>query len=383
MDQTNLSAAFDLIYLVSCSVNGQQPDPERCSNMDYEAVFQIARDHSLTAAAVTALEQVAKLPGNLYEEKYKEIRRQALFAAERKKVFDMMEEKGIWYAPLKGMVLNEYYPRQIMRQMADYDILFDKTKAEELKPAMEELGFVCVKNKKGHHDVYCKSPFIVFEMHRALLPRDYIPYADEYFGALDSRLVRDECRPFSRHLTDEDFYLHLICHMYKHYHRSGIGLRSLLDIYVFNQKKGSEPDRQRIGDILRRFQLDAFEAYMRTLSEKVFTCQPLNQEELQELAFFIESKCYGNTDNAVGDKLNHDDSGKSKRRYLLRRIFPDDTYLKNAYPAVHRHKVLYPFLVVYRPFKGIFTERKKLAAEYKAVKAFQKNDVNTKGKFRH
>ena len=54
------------------------------------------------------------------------MRKALLFDAERKGILDFMEQRGIWYLPLKGVVLKDYYPAVGMRQMSDNDILYDE-----------------------------------------------------------------------------------------------------------------------------------------------------------------------------------------------------------------------------------------------------------------
>ena len=60
----------DLIYLLSCAVNGEKPDAGRCAAMDLTKILQLARLHSVTVAVATALEQSIPLPSYFMEEKY-------------------------------------------------------------------------------------------------------------------------------------------------------------------------------------------------------------------------------------------------------------------------------------------------------------------------
>ena len=40
-----MTDALDLIYLVSCTVNGQKPDLQRCAEMDISVIFELAQRH--------------------------------------------------------------------------------------------------------------------------------------------------------------------------------------------------------------------------------------------------------------------------------------------------------------------------------------------------
>ena len=46
----------DLVYLASCAVNGEVPDPARAGGMDLESLYRIADWHMMTAVAASALE---------------------------------------------------------------------------------------------------------------------------------------------------------------------------------------------------------------------------------------------------------------------------------------------------------------------------------------
>ena len=282
-----------------------------------------------------------------------------------------MEKKGIWYLPLKGIILKDCYPMPAMREMTDNDILCDAEKMAEIKLIMESMGYDCNQFGRTNHDVYQKD-VLVFEMHSALFNSIDFPLIFEYFRTVKNRLVKDADNSFGYHMKAEDFYIYIICHIYKHYAKAGTGLRSLLDIFVFNNKNGQMLDREYISRELDRIGINEYEKRSRLLAEKLFSFQPLSESDKKELRYYIDSNCYGNKENMASFRLNNDDSKKAKRRYYFKRIFPDEVYLKNIYPMVYRHKILYPFLVVYRPFKGVVTKRKQLYSEYKSIKIFKK-----------
>ena len=105
MEHDSTAAAYDLIYLVSCSANNMAPDLQRCQTMNCPALFQMARRHLLTVTAAFALEQAVPLPSYFIEEKYKAIRRLSLYEAERDGIFAALDKHAIWHMPLKGIVL--------------------------------------------------------------------------------------------------------------------------------------------------------------------------------------------------------------------------------------------------------------------------------------
>ena len=75
-----------------------------------------------------------KLPREFDQAKKKAIRKLSLFEIERSAVFGELEKAGIWYLPLKGIVLGEYYPKTAMREMSDNDIFCDPERIDDVIP---------------------------------------------------------------------------------------------------------------------------------------------------------------------------------------------------------------------------------------------------------
>ena len=369
-----VKAADDLLYLVSCAVNERQPSPERCKAMYLPSVYGLASAHYLTSAAAIALEQVMPLPHAFDQSKKKAIRKLSLFDIEREDILRAFDEAGIWHVPLKGIVIKELYPKSAMREMSDNDILCDPSKMGEIKALMERKGYVCNRFEELNHDEYSKPPTLEFEMHHSLFVEKEMPRFAKYYADIKERL--EPVGGCGCRFGDEDFYIYMLCHMYKHYTHAGTGLRSLLDIYVYLRAKPGL-DRVYLHKELKKLRLDAFEKEMRDLAQKVFTLQPLSEREHKELMRFVFAGTYGTEERMEYSswlKRLGDDSRSSKRRYFWKRVFISGDSLRECYPFVARHKMLYPFLIVYRPFKGVFTHPNGIIREIKALNKFKKKD---------
>ena len=375
----NMKAAMDLIYLVSCAVNEEKPDAEKCAAMNLSGVYAVAERHSLRSTAAVALEQVMTLPRNFLDGKFKAIRRQSLFDIERSLVLNAFEENGIWYLPLKGILLKDYYPKTFMREMLDNDILCDYTKMERVKELMEGLGYTCKTFGITHDDEYDKAGMLEFEIHRSLFNQKYYPELYAYFENIKSRLIKDGNNKYGYHMTNEDFYIFLICHLYKHYVYDGTGLRSLLDLYVFNRRFDGKLNGKYLNAEFDKLKLTDFERDMRQFAQRIFTGQELSESEIKELDYFISSDTMGSYDNSLRRQLNNDDSAKSKRKYVLKRLFPSFESLKTAHPVVYKYKVLYPFWIPYRSVKRILSKRERTMYEIKQLKEIKSNQ--NRGKY--
>ena len=160
--------AYDMIYLAACAVNGKVPKAERVADMSLDDLLYVCKKHSMTAVCAYALESAGIKNDQFKQEKEKAIRKNILLDAERSRLFSRFEEEGIWYIPLKGAILKDWYPALGMRQMSDNDIYFDMSRRDDSRRIMKELGFTF----KGHSelvDEYIKKPVYNFELHCELL----------------------------------------------------------------------------------------------------------------------------------------------------------------------------------------------------------------------
>ena len=365
----------DLIYLVTCAVNEYTPDADFCREMDLEAVYRLAQFHFLSSAAAYALEKVMELPRAFDQAKKKAIHKLSLFDIERVKILAALEQKGVWYMPLKGILLQSCYPNAMMREMNDNDILFDREKSDVVKAVMDSLGYTCVSYDMFNHDVYEKPPTMEFEMHRALFDSEQYPEFAAYFDHIGERMIKDSGNKCGYHLSDEDFYLYMICHMNKHYINGGTGLRSLADVYLFNKARYDGMDQAYLSRELDALALTEFEQKVREMAKKLFCGEEFDVAESEETMYFVRSGANGTSahwkENNLFRSMGGEDTVKAKQKYLLKRVFISGDELKKQYPTVYKHKILYPVLLVYRPIKGAITHPKGLINEVKDVKKFK------------
>lgn len=132
-----------VIYLCGCAVNNTVPYKNIIDIINLENLLKAAKRHTLTAAVAYALEKAGIKDHEFEQEKAKAVRKVTVMEIDKELLFQRMEEEGIWYMPLKGTVIKDLYPSIGMRQMSDFDILFDKNYRSETRTILEELGFSC------------------------------------------------------------------------------------------------------------------------------------------------------------------------------------------------------------------------------------------------
>ncbi len=372
-------AFYDLIYLCSCAVNCTTPSKNRLEQMNMEQLYTAAKYHTLTAITACALESAGFQEDKFRTAKEKAARKNLFLDTERKKLFSFCENREIWYMPLKGSVLKEMYPDFSMRQMADNDILFDEKYRSDIKKYFKDNGYSVVSYNQENHDVYEKPPVLNFEMHTALFGQAHNKAWKKYYGDIKDRLIKDSDNNFGYHFSDEDFYIYITTHEYKHYSGGGAGLRSLLDCYVYLQAKQDSMDWSYITDECKKLGISDFEQQSRNLSQRVFreSSAELSDENKQILEYYLASGTYGTSQQFTQHKIEsfQKQTGSTSRlKYIWHRLFPPMEIYETYFPFFYKHKFLLPVGWIYRLIRGVTARRKKVLSE---IEYLYRSDDNT------
>lgn len=392
MTETEYRTAIQyVIYLAGCAVNDIPPDQQLLADMDPEQVYEAASHHSLAAAVGMALERIGLQTADFRKAIAESQKRTLLFDRDRSAVLAGLERAGIWYMPLKGVILKDLYPRFGMREMCDNDILYDADRMADVRKIMTNLGFETESYHKGMHDVYRKPPVSQFEMHRMLM--DYTEGTDicAYYENVKDRLLKDTEHSYGYHFSKEDFYLFLTAHAYKHFSGSGTGLRSLLDIYVYLKKQ--QLDMTYIAHEAAAMGISGFEKNSRDLAMHLFHAEKMGTEQAAEANMLPETKqppyvqrltdienlqnadqhkilnqilfdgTYGFLDAGIQRKI----SDKGKFRYFVSRLTLPREIMLNDFPILKKAPVLYPLFWVIRLLRGVSFRRKKAFLEISSL----------------
>lgn len=355
--------AYYMLYLIRCVLHDKIPAKDKLDKMDLAQLYEVAKAHSLSIITAYSLESADIDDKEFKEAKTKAIRKTIYFDIERTAVLNELEKSKIWYLPLKGIILKDYYFKSSMREMCDNDILIDKNRIEDIKSIMIDLGFKMEHDDLGHDLAFMKEPVCNFEMHTELFGVGYNEIVNGYYNNIHSRLLKDEDNQFGYHFSNEDFYIFMIAHEYKHFYYSGTGLRSLLDTYVYVNHFYNQLNWKYIYNELKKLGIDEYEKLSRSLSTKLFSGEQLNREENIFLDCFIFAGTYGNEKSKVINRLKKN----NKLQYIRNRVFLPMDYIEKHHPFFYRNKVLLPLLPIYRLMTGIVTHRKGLQTELKAL----------------
>ncbi len=389
-----VTAGLKLLYLARAVLKQQTLIEASDILTDLEDLEKVAEFHGMLGMAAQGLLRTGGFQG-LPEEVQKHWKKKAAQAQmrqlcieeESRTLLDFLEEQGIFHMSLKGAVLKDYYPGYGLRQMSDWDILYDGDYAATIRDYMVSRGYRVDFFGKTEQDVYFKPPYFYFEFHRNLFSEDYREDWNEYCRGHRDRLVLEEGKKARYHFTREDFYLYFVAHAQKHYHNGGTGLRTLMDAYVFLEKFGDSLDWTYVQEELKKLDLGEFEVLLRSLSLGVFTGEkawPFMEEEIfgalslkeqESFLYFLESGSYGTKKHYVKSRLKEQQnprkeeeiSKKTRWTYLFWRLFPGRLWYEKYIPFCRRHPWSIPFYAVYRIVRGILFSGKQILEEIRYV----------------
>ena len=388
-------------------------------------IYYIAKKHNLVSIMAQAMEKLgfesdSDIWKRWLKEKNQLIYKSVLMDVEREAIQDFFEKNNIWYMLLKGMVIRKYYPAPELREMADNDILFDNKYSKEVYEFMTARGYKSDDYNKGYHDEYLKPPAYNFEMHRQLVSSKERPKWYEYYKDVKSILINDANGKNQFYFSDNDFYVYFIVHTYKHFLNSGMGLRTVLDVYLYVSNLQEKLDFDYIEEQLKKLDAYDFEQTFRSIAFKMFgenakegnaaadelqdSFDAKEQDMLREsfdakkqdklcgsfdakeqdkwwnsfddkehdmLSYIFDAGTYGNLENSVAHKMGYTKGEKKKAsdkvKYIFRRLFPSMDTIEEFFPFFYKHKWAIPFLYIYRIGKMPFTRRKKVAGELREV----------------
>lgn len=385
-----------VVYLMSCALNNIAPSENYLSELSLDDVLRLASRHSVGALVTSALERIGKASAKAIEAKNMAIRKILLLDTERAEILAELEREKIRYMPLKGVYLKELYPSIGLRQMSDNDILYDGATREKIKDIMTARGYTVKAFKRSNHDVYLKEPVYNYEMHVSLFDEHASKINHDYFADALERGIPVVGTSYGYRMTDEDFYIYLKAHEYKHYSHGGTGLRSLADTYVFLKAHEKTLDMEYVNENLKKLGMLEYERSTKELaniilSEHLAKNPPSGIYELLDGEAFkmYEYMCfcgtYGTSANHIRNAIKEYEKvtgnpTKAKLKYLMRRLFPPMKIYEIYYPFYYKHKILIPFLTCKRFFRAIFKNPKKIWYQFKQIMKFDKKKTKVSKK---
>lgn len=349
-----------LIYIIKCVLKKEKVIFDETINL--KKLYYYAKNHHLISFLYYGLKDFdlndfSKLLNKehqtlLYESVIKD--------AEQESLLNVLEEACIKHLPLKGAIIKKLYPSMELRFMADFDCLFDSSKAKVVKQLMKDNGYTIESFNRGNHDIYFKHPYVNVEMHRELMNEAY--KISKYYKTIWNNVKLKENKKYEYLMTNEDFYIFMIAHMAKHFVNGGIGIRNVIDIYLFLDNY-INLDFNYINNELVKLGLLTFSNSIIEITKCYFSNYEMSDLMKSLSDYLMNSGTFGNIENSTITRLILSNKSKtnlvnSKIIYVFRRMFPPFSDMKLIFSFLNKLPFLLPFAYLIRLFKALFKFKK-------------------------
>ena len=366
----------DLIYLLACAVNDIAPDPEKVRRIDLNALYPLLKSHSLRAMIHPVLDKAGVVNKDIAEAYHKSLRKNILLDIERESISADFEKAGIWYLPLKGSLLKDLYPSAGMREMVDNDILIDGSLREKAHEIMLSRGYSARRYLRGSCDEYDKPPVMNFELHADLFDKTHYPTLQRRYEDMMKLTVSDGKSRFGRKFSDEEFYLYMTAHEFKHFQTGGTGIRSLADCYIFVKKR--KLNWEYIRKNAAAMGMEPFERQRLILAKKLFSKippHPLSQQESRLLDAYLEYGIYGTYSRLAENRMERffkRSGSRSKAAFILKQFISNAEHLERWYPFLKKAPYLLPVAYIMRLHKSLTADRVRTFSQLKSIIRYKK-----------
>lgn len=366
-----------LLLLLSCALR-QEDAPKAPEGLDFSALFSIAKSQQIYNIIFPLIKDMDVVPDSEKERwknySYSELVRTIAVDHDRQLLTEELEKHEIKYMFLKGLILRNYYPKSIMRQMSDNDILYDASKRDELLSIMKKCGYKmenCCENSDDFH----KKPYFTFEFHRELFfeEQSFCPRFDNLW----ERAVQDEEHPYQYHMDVSDNYIYSVAHMYKHFSTNGCGVRFLADIYLLYTKEKNRLDGEYIVQKFNEFGIADFADNSLKLALRLFNREELTESDIRLLNIFMKGGVYGDSRLTLVrrfDEVKGESSAvTARRKYILKRLFPSRKTMTANFKVLEKRPYLLGVYYIIRLFR-LFTKGNKAIAEAKEIRKISEEE---------
>lgn len=275
-------------------------------------------------------------------------------------LLETLRRAGVEPLVVKGIVCRSLYPTSDYRMSADEDILIPPEQFPLCHRILTEYGMTTPDPEGNAYEIpYTqKEGLLYIEVHKSLFPSESRAYGDlnRFFRDARSKAVEQGGIPT---LAPTEHMLYLICHAYKHFLHSGVGIRQVCDIILCANAWGSRIDWLYILDCCRKIRAEQFTAALFRIGWKHLNFsledsryplqwQAVYVDELPLLRDILKSGIYGGSDmsrkhsSTMTLQAVAAQKGGTGTSGILRTLFPPAADLEKRYPYLKEKPLLLP-----------------------------------------
>lgn len=325
---------------LSKGIRGQQIKMD--DNINIEVFEEIIFKHDISPIIYKALgkEATSRLKTNcmglnLYTKKQRE-----LYLL----IIDKIYKNNIDIIVFKGIIMQQYYPINLMRTMGDLDFIIKEKDYANIKEILEQFNFIIIK-QDPQHITFKNSQNISIEVHFKLIDNKKMNNKFKVFENFweKTRIINIEGIQI-RTLNTEETLAYLLLHLLNHKYGAGFGLRQLCDLVVFLEKeKISINTLKKIADKIHV--VNFTEVILQICNDLLdYRYNYDNTKIVQKYKYLMIKDIISGGVHGLNDK-------KNVIRTTNTKIMISPMELIRELNLSNKFCILYPFLLIYRNIK--------------------------------
>lgn len=348
------------------------------SDFDWTRAVETAKKHNIAAALFYGAVNCDVPQESEHMQQLHRLTLQSLMISNRQmhaigQIERAFEREGIAYMPMKGLILKPLYPQPEMRTMGDADVLIKLEQYPEIEKIMSELGFVF--RYESDHELVWEDPSLFLELHKSIMTsynKDFYRYFGNGWEIANS--VPNSCR---YEMSAEDFYIYIFVHFTKHYRISGIGIKHLLDLWVYS-RTNPNLDWKYITSRLEKMRLCEFHQNVRNTIAAWFNGGEETAVTDLITNVIFSSGQYGTAEmTMVNRALQKGKQSASRIKFdkLFASVFLPYQAMRKKYEVLKKVPVLLPLMWVVRCFDILFCQNVRFRKYMKSMKKIDTKQV--------
>lgn len=296
----------------------------------------------------------------------------------------LLNKEAINYILLKGSHIKNEYPKTYMRGMTDIDLLVEEHAYKKANKILKINGYQ-LTSRYYYHNTYLSKEKEHIELH-PFIQHDFDQDYDAMF--LDPfKHVKIE-NSYEKTFNPEYELNYLLYHLVKHIENGGIGLRSILDIYLFT--KHHELNDAYLNVLLKKTKLKSFYELIISLHNyylhddikmEHFDFDQYHANDYEKIIkVMLKTGVHGKGtsndayQNIIINRSIHSLSDKLK--YLIKSMFPSYKMISSRFKIIKYIPILLPFYWIYRWFKLAFVKTSVSMHKLKELINHKKSEEN-------
>ena len=370
----------DIVNIIYSALTGEKK--EISEEFDIEKGIELARSHNIIALFYEGIVLCGFSPENptlknvqaeLYLSVMKDVRQKHMI----KEITKRFDDAYIDYLPLKGTILKKIYPKSVMRTMGDADILIKEEQYDKISEILSSLEFSFVK--ETDHELVWRHPSLLLELHKRVMTtynKDFYKYFDTgwaFAKKVEGTNSRYEFKP-------EDFYIYIFVHFTKHYRISGIGIKHILDLWVY-KKSYFNMNTEYIDEKLEQLALSEFHKNVMDTLDVWFNDGEGNDKTTLITNVIFSSGQYGSREMAIVNRAIRESKeiGSVKKtiiKKVVNTIFLPYNRMCGEYPILKKIPVLLPFMWIIRWGNILICRKKGINKYIEDIQTVNKSNVD-------